>query len=125
MGKEDGRERRKHPRITVKGEVLGRIHTALPAPILDLSETGALLEVSSVLRPGSIYALRLTLGPDLVLSLRSRVVRSYVHGFQPRKGGETLVRYRAALEFIETTEADRALLRSHLGGLEGSLDQEF
>lgn len=125
MAEEDGRERRKRPRVSVHGEVQGRIHTSSSAPILDLSETGALLEVSSVLRPGSIYALRLPIGPEGVLNLRSRVVRSYVHGFQPQKGGETLVRYRAAVEFIDVSSQDRALLRSHLDGLEGSLDEEF
>lgn len=125
MAEEDGRERRKRPRVSVQGEVLGRIHTSSSAPILDLSETGALLEVSSVLRPGSIYVLRLPLGPEKVMSLRCRVVRSYVHGFQPQKGGETLVRYRAAVEFIETTPQDRTQLRSHLDGMEGSLDEEF
>lgn len=125
MAEEGGRERRKRPRVSVQGEVLGRIHTSSSAPILDLSETGALLEVSSVLRPGSIYAVRLPVGPDSVLSLRGRVVRSYVHGFRPQKGGETLVRYRAALEFVETTPQDRALLRGHLDGMDEFLDEEF
>lgn len=107
------------------GEVVGRIHTVSSAPVLDISENGALLEVATVLRPGSLYTLRLTLGPDRILALKSRVVRTYVHAFHPRKGGESVVSYRAAVEFLDVSEPDRTLLRQHMEDVQGALDLEF
>ena len=53
MAESEGRERRKKIRVAVNGDVHGRINSASAAPVLNLSESGALLEVSSVLRPGS------------------------------------------------------------------------
>jgi hypothetical protein len=125
MAETDGRERRKRVRVEVEGDVLGRINSVSAAPVLNLSETGALLEVASVLRPGAIYMLRLPLAPGRQLNLKSRVVRSYVHGFQPKQGGESVVQYRAAVEFLDHTDEDRTALREHIGQLKGYLDVEF
>jgi hypothetical protein len=125
MPEPGGRERRKKIRVAVNGDVEGRINSASAAPVLNLSENGALLEVASVLRPGSLYMLRLPLGQGRQLNLKSRVVRSYVHGFQPKTGGESLVQYRAAVEFIEHSETDRKSLREEIGQLKGYLDVEF
>jgi hypothetical protein len=120
-----GRERRRKLRVAVNGDVEGRINSASAAPVLNLSETGALLEVASVLRPGSLYMLRLPLGHGRQLNLKSRVVRSYVHGFQPKSGGESLVQYRAAVEFVDHSESDKKSLREEIGQLKGYLDVEF
>ena len=49
-----GDERRRWPRIPVRGEIVGQIYTETAAPLLDLSEGGALLEVPCVLRPRAI-----------------------------------------------------------------------
>lgn len=125
MGDGGGRDRRKMPRVAVDREVLGRINSVSSAPVLNLSENGALLEVSSVLRPGSMCVLRLPLRPDLQLNLKCRVVRSYVHGFEPRTPGEATVQYRAAVEFVDHSQEDRAILRGQLDGLQGFLDVEF
>lgn len=119
-----GKERRKRPRIPVKGEVAGRIHTIAQAPVVDISETGALLEVGAVLRPGTLYVLRLSFGPELHLTLRSRIVRTYVHSFQST-GGESVVTYRAAVEFIELSDSDRQLLRTHIDNIQGNVELEF
>ena len=51
----DGRERRKYPRVPLKGEVKGKIHTVSAAPVVDLSVEGALLEVPCVLEPKTLY----------------------------------------------------------------------
>ena len=120
-----GRERRRKLRVAVNGDVEGRINSASAAPVLNLTETGALLEVASVLRPGSLYMLRLPLGHGRQLNLKSRVVRSYVHGFQPKSGGESLVQYRAAVEFVDHSESDKKSLREEIGQLKGYLDVEF
>ena len=102
----------------------GRIHSVNSAPVVDISETGALLEVTSALRPGTIYVLRLSFGADRQLTIRSRVIRTFVHSFQPKTGGESMVNYRAAVEFVDLPDADRALLRAHIDSIQ-NLDMEF
>ena len=74
-----GRERRRWPRAPLAGEVVGHIYTEHAAPILDLSQGGALIEVPCALRPRSVYSVRLVIGPGTVLMLKATVVRSYVH----------------------------------------------
>jgi PilZ domain len=110
-----GRDRRIRARVAVHGDVLGKVHATSAAPVINLSETGALVEIESVLRPGTVHMLRLPLGDRGQLLLRCRVVRSFIHGFDRAAGEESVVRYRAALEFIGLSEEERAALRAHLG----------
>ena len=111
-----GRERRRWPRSPLSGDVVGRIYTEQAAPFLDLSEGGALVEVPCALRPGSIYSLRVAIGPATVLMLKASVVRSYVQRLESAGKGETLVRYQAALQFVDLRPADRELLRRRIAG---------
>lgn len=120
----DGRNRRKFPRVPVRGEVSGRIHTVASAPVLDLSEGGALLEVPCALRPRSLYSLRLSLGEGRVLTLQSSVVRSYVHSFEAVGDGENRVQYRAAIQFLNLSDADREILRVRLYGSPEAVEGE-
>ena len=94
--------------------MVGKIHASNPAPIVNLSEKGALVEIECVLRPGTVQMLRLPLRTAGELTLRCRVVRSFIHGFDAVAGEESRVRYRAALEFVGLTDEERAALRSHL-----------
>ena len=128
-----GAERRRRPRVAVRGEVMGRIHTVASAPFVDLSETGALLEVNCALKPGAFYTLRFLIPEGRELVLKTRVVRSFVQGFQPGPRGESVVVYRTAVEFVDTTAPDRAVLERHLasatkhpdpGALDG-FDEDF
>jgi hypothetical protein len=95
----DGRERRKHPRVPLKGEVKGKIHTVSSAPVIDLSVEGALLEVPCALTPKTVYTMRLALSPTQHLEIKTKVIRSYVHGFERNAKGETVIKYRAAVQF--------------------------
>ena len=106
----DGRERRKHPRIPLKGEVKGKIHTVSSAPVIDLSVQGALLEVPNVLKPKTTYILRLAVGPTEQIELKGKVVRSYVHGFERNERGETVIKYRAAVQFQDVADAQMETL---------------
>jgi hypothetical protein len=108
-----GKERREHARLQLDGEMQGRIHAALEAPVVDLSVSGALLEVPTTLAPDMKYVLKLCLEPGKLLELRSEVVRSYVHGFQ-NQGGTPAVRYRAALRFVDQTDEQIAALQAFL-----------
>ena len=108
------RDRRVRARVAVHGDVLGKIHATSPAPVVNLSETGALVEVDCVLRPGTVQMLRLPLPGAGDLTLRCRVVRSFIHGFDRAPGEDGLVRYRAALEFVGLTDEERTALRTQV-----------
>ena len=116
------KDRRVRARVAVHGDVLGKIHATNAAPVVNLSETGALVEVECVLRPGTVQMLRLPLGSG-ELTLRCRVVRSFIHGFDRAAGEESVVRYRAALEFVGLSDEERAAVRAQIeGGPEGRRD---
>ena len=129
----DPRDRRRRPRVALHGEVRGKIHTVAAAPVIDISEAGALIEAPCWLRPGSLYALTLPLGPGDELAVKARVVRSAVHGLERKAAGESAVRYRVALEFSDLSERDRDRLARRTGlpaggGLRdagGSFEEEF
>src|SRR6266536_935921 len=109
-----GRDRRHWPRAPLRGKVVGQIYTAHAAPIVDLSEGGALPEVPCALRPRSVYSVRLALGPGTVLMLKASVVRSYVHRDESAGEGDTQIRYQVALQFVDLRASDQALLRQRL-----------
>ena len=106
-----GKDRRLRTRVAVHGDVLGKIHATSAAAVVNLSETGALVEVECVLRPGTVQMLRLPLRGSGELTLRCRVVRSFIHGFDHAAGEESVVRYRSALEFVGLSDEERAALR--------------
>jgi len=99
-------------RVRLNGEVRARIHSATTAPLIDISETGALVEVGGPLRPGSQYVFRLPSG-SRELTLRCLVVRCYIDRFE-RVGEENVPRYRAAVAFADVSASDRDALRAQL-----------
>ena len=115
--------RQRAARVRVEGEVAGRIHTAQLAPVIDLSESGALIEVPVTLRPGTVYVLRLPLGIEV--ALRCRVVRSFVHGVKRIANGETSITYRSALEFVDLGDKERLLIRQQLDQRTAALDADL
>jgi hypothetical protein len=117
-----GHDRRKGARVATGGDVLGRID-ATAAPVVNLSETGALVELDRVLRPGTVQHLHLPLGDVGDQVLRCRVVRSFIHGYDPG-GDESRVRFRAALEFVGMSDEQRAALRAHLEGAPDERDDD-
>jgi hypothetical protein len=48
-----------------------------------------------------------------------------VHGFEIKAGGESLVKYRTAVEFVDITEPQKTALQKYLTGLGGEFDTEF
>ncbi len=111
-----GGERRKQLRVSSKGGVRGKIHTAASVPILDLSLSGALLEIPCTLSMGEIYTIRFAI-EDRVLAIKSKVVRSYVHGFDKNERGEMVIKYRAAVQFLAMPDKDQAVLDSYIRGV--------
>jgi len=110
QGSGSRRDRRRHRRVALQGEVQGKIHTMAAAPVVNLSVSGALLEVPAVLKPRASYTLRLSFAPGQYMDLPARVVRSYVHGFDLNVKGENVIKYRAAIEFVSIGEDQKAAL---------------
>jgi hypothetical protein len=100
-----GEERRAHPRVSLKeGKSPARV---VASTVVDLSLSGALLEVGSTLPTKSRYTVRLEQDGGQPLELAGEVVRSYVHGFDKDEKGLPAVKYRAAIQFIDLTPETR------------------
>ena len=110
-----GDERRSHPRKQMGGDVRGEMDPAVETPLMDLSLSGALLEVSSALPKGERYDLKLpSEDSEGGIAVTAEVVRSYVHGFDKEGAGPPSVRYRAAVKFVEMTDAQTAVIQEIL-----------
>lgn len=114
-----GAERRSHPRVPMKGGAKDAVETVLPTAVVDLSLSGALLEVPSTLSSRNRYVLRIPLTGGGALELDGEVVRSYVHGFDKVSAGLPSVRYRAAIKFVDVTAEQLDSLRSMLSDSAG------
>ncbi len=96
-----GEERRAHPRVSLKErESPSRV---LASTVVDLSISGALLEVGETLPTKTRYTVRLEQADRPPLELAGEVVRSYVHGFEKDENGLPAVKYRAAIQFVDLT----------------------
>ena len=111
MSEYEGNERRDHPRVSMDGQLQGEIETSAVAPLVDLSLSGALVEVPSALPANARYALKLPMSETESLELHAEVVRSYVHGFDNVRAGKPAVKYRAAIKFVDLTEAQQKSLK--------------
>ena len=102
-------EKRGARRVSIAGQIAGRVRVPLEIRFLDLSLTGTRIEHVSWLQPGSVCALEFppTLG-SLVLS--ARVIHSAVVGSEVDKAGYRLLRYRSGLEFSDVTGEQKAVL---------------
>ncbi len=94
-----GEERRSHPRVSLKERE--RPMRIVASTIVDLSLSGALLEVGSSLPAKSRYTVRLEQADGPPLELSGEVVRSYVHGFEKDEKGLPAVKYRSAIQFVD------------------------
>jgi len=107
----EGDERRDHPRVPIDGQLEGEIDASVVAPLMDLSLSGALLEVPSALPANARYALKLPTSETESLELHAEVMRSYVHGFDSASVGKPAVKYRAAIKFVDLTDAQQQSLK--------------
>ncbi len=114
-GKED---KRCNIRWAVEGRTAGRITAIYEAVLINISVSGALIEHSDLVRPGTISSLTLLVHGQEV-SLRCRVVRSVVHRSEVRTDGERDLIYRTALEFLDASEDSLRLTAEYLDSLRG------
>jgi len=101
--------RRRYRRWIIRGGLSGCIDAALEASFVNISLGGALIEHSSVIRPGSIAFLTLAFQGQEA-GLKCRVVRSEVHRYGVRPTVERHLVYRSGLEFLDTSEASLRLI---------------
>ncbi|MGH7362802.1 MAG: PilZ domain-containing protein [Candidatus Methylomirabilales bacterium] len=111
--------KRRFPRFTVVGKVDGKIVAAYEATLVNLSMGGALVEHSSMVRPGSMSHLLLPYGNGEI-RLNCRVVRSALQRRESR-GGDSVLIYQTGLEFLNPSPDTLAALEeliaaSHPGG---------
>jgi hypothetical protein len=78
---------------------------------MDLSLSGALIEVPSALPANARYALKLPMSENDSVEIQAQVVRSYVHGFETIRAGKPAVKYRAAIKFVDLTDAQQKSLK--------------
>ena len=86
----------------------GKIETTIDVPLVDVSLSGALLEMPSALAANTRY--RLTVEGS-AFEAEIEVVRSYVHGFDRGDAGQPAVKYRVAIKFVELTEPQQTSLQ--------------
>jgi PilZ domain len=106
----------------MKGGGSDAVETVLPTAIVDISLSGALLEVPSTLSSRNRYVLRVPLTEGGSLELDGMVVRSYVHGFDKVTAGLPNVKYRAAIKFIDVSSAQLEALERMLS-VSGSFER--
>ena len=111
MSEYEGDERRDHPRVPIDGQLQSEIEAFVVAPLMDLSLSGALIEVPSALPANARYALKLPMSETDSVEVQAEVVRSYVHGFDSISAGKPAVKYRAAIKFIDLTDAQQKSLK--------------
>jgi hypothetical protein len=108
------RDRRRAARVQ-PGPLRVRLHRTCEGILVDISETGALVQVPSALAADKPVTLSLE-SPDMLLRLPGRVVRSIPH--QLELAAATLARkeYKVAVEFSELpsdqVEALRRLIKN-------------
>jgi len=107
----EGDERRDHPRVPIDGQLQGEIEASVVAPLMDLSLSGALIEVPSALPAKARYALKLSMSETESVEIQAEVVRSYVHGFDSVTAGKPAVKYRAAIKFVDLSDAQQKSLK--------------
>lgn len=104
------KEKRRAPRVKSEKAMNGRLKLTVPVTIRDVSVDGLRLELSSALRPGSLYDLRADLnGTPLVAQLR--ITRCSAGGFSTDASGSRVLQYNAGAEFAQLDAEQRKVLQ--------------
>lgn len=92
---------------------MGRLRATVPFSVLDLSEHGMLLELSTSLRPGSVYDLKADL-PGCPFGAQVRITRCIAAGHAEDGRGGRLLLFRAGAEFVTVDDGERKAMQSFL-----------
>ncbi len=104
-------ERRQHPRNPVAEPAYGRVRSIVPARILDISQGGLQLELSTSLRPGTTCEVTVPTMSGTV-QLRATVRRCRARSTTSEEGIRLL--YYAGMQFEDPTDEEREALASGL-----------
>jgi len=94
-----GGEHRRAKRVR-PGPLRVRLHRTCEGILVDISESGALVQVPLALSPDRQVTLNLEIG-DTPLQLRGRVIRSSPHKLQMAEATLARTEYQVAVEFSE------------------------
>jgi hypothetical protein len=97
------KDKRRAQRVPLVKGTRGQLKSTVPIEILNLSETGVLIELSATLRPGSTYDLNALLGGVPFAGL-VRITRCRAGGFASDGKGGRLLLFRAGGEFVGLPE---------------------
>jgi hypothetical protein len=118
-------DRRRRPRVKLDGGLVANVQTVLQAPIIDLSVSGALIEIEEALRPSNRCTVRLPVGEDQTLRLTARVMRSVLVSLAREGDAGSAARYQVALEFVDLSDESAATLNAYLGRVDGAVSAEI
>ena len=97
-------DRRQQDRLKLPGTVYGSMGFSTAIHVMNLSTTGAMVELADQLSPGQPCVLSLRL-PGGEVQLRAHVVWCALHSIQNTPDGEEDVRHRSGLDFIDMPES--------------------
>lgn len=107
-------ERRRTERIRVSDHLTGQIGAVGNARIIDISTTGALVEIASHMAPMVGCHFSLPIDGETEIHLDAKVQRCKAAGVSDDGSGRSSVSYRAALEFKDIDESTRTKLERFL-----------
>ena len=107
-------DKRDTERILILGDLQGEIMVFEPLQIKEISRGGASVETRFALAIDSLHELRLTLGRRSVV-LKGRIAHSRISDVD-----QEIVTYRSGIEFIEVSEAVRAVIAEFLETLKAA-----
>lgn len=120
-------ERRQDPRWGVRGRTAGRMtpyHAATyePVSLVDISMSGALIEHSNIVGPGTLafltFFMHLVHGAEA--GVMCRVVRSVVDRYDVDPTGKRDLIYRTGLKFLAPSEVSRRVIMAYIA--DGTID---
>jgi len=106
--------KRETDRIPILGDLQGEIMVFEPLQIKEISRGGASVETRFALAIDSLHELRLTLGRRSIV-LKGRIAHSRISDVD-----QEIVTYRSGIEFIEVSEAVRAVIAEFLETLKAA-----
>jgi len=105
-------ERRRAPRVRLRTRIPAQLQLR-DVTLIDLSQSGALVEHIEPIRPGEIYRLALTLDGHSVQVL-ARAMRVFASYRITAAGGERQVVYGTALDFVGLKKEAASLIAKHV-----------
>jgi hypothetical protein len=107
------KEQRAVPRVELKQRLDASVMAIEPARILDISSRGAQIEVANILQPSGRCDLRIQFA-DGEFAVHATVRRCRASGFGLDGNNQSVVLYRAGLEFDEVAPESLARLSSNV-----------